>query len=215
MTAAARLAPNPARNLAREMEAATILKDQLKTIFGEQKEDTISDSVLLLDMIEGETNLLETLDIVLRQIGLDQTNVAGIEQFEKALRARNDRVERRVETLRTMLVNALEILDQKRFERPLAALTLKAVPAKLQVTDEAAIPSQWWKPSDPTLDRKGLGEMLKGRQHQLDELNELKKSEAITEEQYQAKLAIIEAAYPPIPGAELGNGGVTVQIKFS
>lgn len=213
MPAAAKKIANPANDLAREMEAAEILKSHLRTVLGEQETAQDEDSQLLLNMIEGETGLLETIDVVLGQIGQDKANIEGIEKFEGSLKARKDRMERRVEMMRSMLVNTLEILEQRRFERPIATLTLKDVPAKLQIISEVDIPSRWWKQGDPSLDKRALGDALKERQRAIDELREARK--AMSEDTFAQKLAAIEAAYPPIPGVELGASGATVQIRFS
>lgn len=213
MNQVAKKIANPANNLAREMEAAEILKSHLRTVLGEQETAQDEDSQLLLDMIEGETGLLETIDVVLGQIGQDKSNIEGIEKFEGSLKARKDRMERRVEMMRAMLVNTLEILEQRRFERPIATLTLKDVPAKLQIVNEVDIPSLWWKQGDPSLDKRALGDALKERQRAIDELRESRK--AMSEDVFAQKLAAIEITYPPIPGAELGASGVTVQIRYS
>jgi hypothetical protein len=46
----------------------------------------------------------------------------------------------------------------------IATLTRKPVPPKVQILDEAAIPSQFWKRADPALDKKAIGDALKAKQ---------------------------------------------------
>lgn len=214
MAKKASLAPAPARNLANDMAAAQVLKSQLQDAFGEDV-----DQPLIRDMIEGETGLFEAIDAVLAQIGADMAGIDGIKAFEATLSARKDRLLRRVESLRTMLVTALDMIGERRFERPLATLTLKDVPPKLVVTDEAAIPSEFWKPQDPVLDRKGLGDALKASQRTLEaklaELAERHAAGEIADSDLPNLRGQIASHFPPIPGAELGNGSVTVQIRFS
>lgn len=169
---------NSQRDLSKEIAAASALKEQLRGVLGDEETDT----QLLADMIEGETDLLETIDAVLAQIGDDQSRLDGIERFASKLAARASRIEKRTVLLRAMLLNALEIIGERRFERPIATLTLKAAAPKLVVKDEALIPSKYFVIAEPVLDKKAVADDIKNNQ--------------------------------VIPGAELDNGGVTVQIRF-
>jgi hypothetical protein len=47
---------------------------------------------------------------------------------------------------------------------PLCTITRKAVPPKAQITDEAQIPSRFWKRADPTLDKKAILDALKDKE---------------------------------------------------
>src|SRR5258707_10010973 len=122
-------APDARRDLEKELAAAEALKFQLTSIYGEGEPDT----VLLKDMVEGETNLFETIDRILLQITLDEANLVGLDKSKSTMEGRKKRIEGRVDTIRTMLASALEILEQKRFERPLATITLKPTPRKVMV----------------------------------------------------------------------------------
>lgn len=210
---AAAKAPTVMRDLQKDMAAAATLKAQLKDILGEDELDADT----LKDSIEGETGLFETIDAVLAQIGEDNARIEGIEEYLKKVSGRKSRLDKRVETLRTMLAVTLEILEEKRFERPLATITLKEVAPKLVVVDEAAIPSQFYKTPEPVLSRKELSDALKLRGIALEALEVERKNSGMTtdNQMYRDKLQAIIAAHPPIPGAELGNGGVTVQVRFS
>lgn len=212
--AAAKREPNVARDMAKEMAAAAALKEQLKAILG----DTDDDAATLRDTIEGETDLLETVDAVLGQIGQDIARCEGIDKFKTTLEARAHRLKNRVETMRTMLTNTLDIIEQKKLERPLATVTLKAVAPKLNLVDEAAVPSAYWRKPDPELDRKALTDALKQRADVLDQIDAADKQAEKTgipvDESTKARLKALLEACPPIPGAELTNGSVTVQIRF-
>lgn len=210
MSAAKKLAPDPRRDMAKELSASLALKDQLKTILGEAETDALT----LKDCIEGETDLIETIDAVIQQIGEDTARVEGIGKFETTLAGRKHRLETRVETLRSMLTNALDILEVRRFERPLATLTLKAIAPKVKVVDESKVPSKFFRTPDPTLSKKDLGDALKARGDELDALNGEFKSTGMDAAEYASRLAAIVERHPPIPGAELDNGGVTIQIRF-
>src|SRR5215467_7291701 len=150
-------APDARRDLTKELAAAEALKFQLTSVFDEGEIDT----VLLKDMVEGETNLFETVDRIILQISLDEASLVGIGKSQATTQARKKRIESRVDTMRTMLASALEILEEKRFERPLATLTLKPTPRKLLITDESEIPERFWKRPEPVLAKKDLADAIK------------------------------------------------------
>lgn len=210
-TAKTRKPSAPARDLERENAAAHALKDQLKAILGEQG----TDAATLRDMIEGETGLFETIDAVMAQIAEDAAHVAGIEKFQAMLAARKERLEKRAELMRTMLLNSLDILGEKRLRRALGTLSVRNVAPKLVVTNEADIPSCWWRPSDPVLDRKGLTDALKARAHAIEDLNAEHEAGQVAGDAYQQHREAIDLQHPSVPGAELGNGSVSLQIWFS
>lgn len=206
--------PDARRDLAKETAAAAALKHQLAEAFGGEH-----DATLLQDMVEGETNLDGAIDKVLEQMAMDLANAAGIEKFMTTMAARQKRLEDRVETMRTMLLNALDILEERRMERPLALVTVRALPPKLLVTDEAAIPTQFYKQQDPTLSKADLTKALKDRRDTLEDrladLTARVASGEVAEADAAEHRERLVAAFPPIPGAELDNGNVAVQVKWS
>jgi Siphovirus Gp157 len=208
-------APDARRDIAKELAAAEALKFQLRSVFDEGEIDT----TLLKDMVEGETNLLETIDRIILQISLDEANLVGIGKSQATTQARKKRIEGRVDTMRTMLASALEILEEKRFERPLATITLKPTPRKLLITEESEIPERFWKRPEPELSKKDLADAIKDYeetlQGKLDEIKAAVEAGVISAEQAEQHRERVRAAFPSIPGAELDGGGTTVQIKFS
>jgi hypothetical protein len=207
--------PDIRRDMEKELAAAAALKFQLGEIYGEGETDTI----LLKDMVEGETGLLETVDGILRQISADQSHIEGIKIHQRTVAERKSRLEKRVETMRSMLASALDILEERKFERPLGVITIKPTPPSLVITDEASIPAQFWKVSDPELVRKLLTDALKDHQQtlqgKLDEISAALDAGTIDADQAEEQRERIKAAFPSIPGAELDGGDVTVQIRFS
>jgi hypothetical protein len=207
-------APNARRDMEKELAAAAVLKHQLKELFGDD-----SDLDLLRDTIEGETDLLESIDRVLEQMAHDIANVAGIDKFASTMSARKKRLTDRFDTMETMLLNALGIIEQRSIERPLALIFTRAKPAKVIINDEALVPSQFFKTPDPVLSRADLLLALKDHRdtvsQKLEELAERVKAGEMTEEAATDTRRRVEAAFPPIPGAELEEGGVSVQVKWS
>jgi hypothetical protein len=157
-------APDARRDLHKELAAAAALKHQLREAFGEE-----TDIDLVRDMVEGETELNETIDRVLKQMALDVASVQGLEKFESTMAARRKRISDRVETMRSMLLNALDILEQDFVERPIARLTKRKQPPKLLIVDESAIPTRFFNQPDPVLSKADLTDALKSRRDTLDQ----------------------------------------------
>lgn len=162
------------RKLSKEIAAAKALRESIAIMAGED-EETIRDT------IEGETGLHEAIAGVMVLIREQEILAAGIDVILKTMSARLSRAEARISRYRAAIEQAMQIGELKSLALPEATLTLKIVPPKLEIVDEAKIPSQFWKPRDPVLDRKAVGDVLK------------------------TGIAI--------PGAIMGNGGVTLQIR--
>lgn len=138
--------------IAREIEAAKALKLAL----GADAED----ADLLAGMIEGETSLYEMLDRVMDAIEREDELLNGIAAREAALKERKERIRYRQAGLKAKVEQAVLIFGQK-IELPEATLSLSKRAAKLVITDESQIPSQFWKRGDPVLDKAGLTSHLK------------------------------------------------------
>lgn len=140
------------RKLGNELNRAVEIKRAL------QEHD---DPKLILDMIEGETDLAETCLVVLEETMEDETLLAGVEVTIKMLQERKSRLERSVETRRGIILMAMEKAGIPTIKGVLATLSVRPTPAKTIVKDEALIPARFFKPSDPKLDRTALGDALK------------------------------------------------------
>lgn len=199
--------PNAQRDLEKDLGAAKVLKEHLLTILPEDGLDPAT----LHDMVQGETSLLETIEKVVELIGQDEAFAAGIAKHISTLQARKSRLEKRVDTLRAMIFNAMDMLEDKRIDLPIATLVLKLTPAKVVVIDEAEIPARFFETPAPVLVKKPLGDELKARRAAFNDLESKHSDGRIPKEAMDAFLA----AFPPIPGAELDNGSATIQITFS
>jgi hypothetical protein len=206
--------PDARRDMHKELAAATALKHQLAEAFGEEH-----DLDLLRDMVEGETNLDGAVDKVLEQMAMDVATVQGLEKFESTMAARRKRICDRVDTMRAMLRSALEILEERRFERPIALVTLKPIAPKLRIIDEAEVPVRYFKQPDPVLSNADLTRDLKERRDVLDqkmtEIDTMVTAGEITAQEGSEAKARALALFPPIPGAELDNGSITIAVKWS
>lgn len=139
--------------IAREIDAAKALRASL----GADAED----ADLLADMIEGETSLYELAAQVLDAIDRDQELMDGIAAREQELKDRKERIRYRQAGRKAKIEQALLIFGERKMELPEATLSLSKRAPKLLITDESAIPSQFWKRGDPVLDKAGLTAHLK------------------------------------------------------
>lgn len=142
--------------LDREITAAKLLLAALADIIE-------GDDQLKTDMLEAETEINEA---ILRATDLycrDKCSVEAIEEHIKMMESRKARLKKRMENTRVLVGVALETCGRKRIETALGCATLKPTPRKIVVDPdrEHLIPLDYWKRSDPSLDKKKLTEDLK------------------------------------------------------
>jgi hypothetical protein len=143
--------------LYRETEAAKTLLAQIGDIIGDDEEAKA-------DAVEGETNLLEAIDLAVQQLVDDMAAIKGLNDYIEKLTARKERMQVRVAHFRTAIAVALEQAGRKKIEHAAVTLSLRAVAPSVTVIDEAAIPSKFWKAADPKLDKKAVLTALKEKQ---------------------------------------------------
>lgn len=144
--------------LYRETEAARTLRAQLADIL------TGDDDDVMADMVEGETNLHEAIGSAIELLAGDSAALVGIDDLIEKLKKRRDRFALRIDNTRTALSVALEQAGRENFEHPVATISLRRVAASVTVTDEAAIPSRFFKEQPPKLDKVALKAALKDKQ---------------------------------------------------
>lgn len=145
---------NIERRLKIETEAAAALKANLK--------DVLEDDVeLLQSTIEGETNLNETLEAALDRISEITTFVEAIDKRIATLKIRAERYEAQLERMKTAIHVALQMSEMQKFECAVATVSTRSVPAKVIISEEADIPSDYWKARDPVLDKTAIAAALK------------------------------------------------------
>lgn len=144
-----------AGNIEREALAARNLRESLGQL--------ADDEDLALDMIEGETSLVECIDKLLEQNTADRALVEGIAKVMSELDGRGARVERRIDMRRALIEQAMMTAEIKKLERPTATLTMANRRPSLRIDDEASIPAEFWTAGAPKLDRKALTAALAER----------------------------------------------------
>ena len=119
------------------------------------------DEALRHDMVEGETDLFEAIEAALSEIDECDVIAAGCKEKEAQFAERRRGREARAERLRGLIEQALLVADLPSVKLTGATITVKSTPPKPIYEDEAAIPSEFWRQSDPVLDKKKIAEAVK------------------------------------------------------
>lgn len=126
----------------------------------QETEQLESDDIEII--IDSETNFTEALEAVIAANILDESHIHGLEGAIKDFRARADRKAARIERRRGAILAALEIVGLMKKELATATLSVAAGRPKVIVTDEAAIPDDFFRTRiihEPDLNR--IGDSLK------------------------------------------------------
>jgi hypothetical protein len=140
-----------------QTEAARALLANMADILGD-------DAELVASTVEGETDLHEVIALGLKRYRELDALRTGIMIMQNDLSVRIGRFDQQSETLRTAIMTAMDAGQMKKFEHALGTISLRNVPPKAIITDEAQIPSSFWKPSDPKLDKKAVLDALKANE---------------------------------------------------
>jgi hypothetical protein len=126
-----------------------------------QAEDPQIDQQTLGDTVEGLTDLHEILSAVIRAALADQALASGLEGRIAEMQARRDRFQDRATKRRQIAKDVMVELDLKKLAAPDFTASIRPGMPALMVIDEAAVPSIYWEPREPRLDRQGLANDLK------------------------------------------------------
>ena len=126
-----------------------------------REQDPQIDEQTLADTVEGLTDLHEILMAVIRASLADQALATGLEGRIGEMQARRDRLEDRAAKLRQIAKEVMVELDLKKLAAPDFTASIRPGTPALMVIDEAAVPSIYWEPREPRLNRQGLTNDLK------------------------------------------------------
>lgn len=143
--------------LHREIEAAKTLLANLADVIGD-------DAEFAADLVEGETNLNHAIDRAVMQMVDDRIAMNGLDVVIDELSRRRARIDHRMGLMRAMLSAAMEQAGRKKVEHPAVTLSLRAVPPSVVITDDALIPSTYFKAAEPRLDKKAVLAALKAKE---------------------------------------------------
>jgi hypothetical protein len=119
------------------------------------------DEQTLADTIEGLTDLHEILAAVIRAALADQALATGLEGRIGEMQARRDRLQDRAAKRRQIAKDVMVELDLKKLTAPDFTASIRPGTPALMVIDEAAVPSIYWEPREPRLNRQELANDLK------------------------------------------------------
>jgi hypothetical protein len=124
-------------------------------------EDPQIDERTLADTVEGLTDLHEILTAIIRAALTDEALANGLKvriaEMEDRLGRLQDRAAKRRQIARDTMVE----LDLKKLAAPDFTASIRPGMPALMVIDEAAVPSIYWEPREPKLNRQGLMADLK------------------------------------------------------
>lgn len=187
--------------LARELTARKVLTDQLRQLAAD-------DPDFLVDLIEGETSIIEMISKLDSSIVDDEVLVEGAKAAADKLTARRRAAENRIDLKRRLLVQALHQIGLRTLRTPTSTLTVSETAIKAVPITPEDIPSQYWKPQPPKLDQDALTKAIRARE------KAIKEAEAIADQDAR-KAAFVDLAHlhPEIPGVVASNGGLTLMRR--
>jgi hypothetical protein len=124
-------------------------------------EDSQIDEQTLADTVEGLTELHEILTAIIRAALTDLAVASGLEGRIGEMLARRDRLQDRAAKRRRIAKEVMVELDLKKLAAPDFTASIRPGTPALLVLDEAAVPSIYWEPREPRLNRQGLANDLK------------------------------------------------------
>jgi Siphovirus Gp157 len=124
-------------------------------------EDPQIDEQTLADTVEGLTNVHEILAAIIRAALTDQALATGLEGRIGEMQARRDRLQDSATKRRQIAKDVMVELDLKKLSAPDFTASIRPGTPALMVINEVAVPSIYWEPREPHLDRQELANDLK------------------------------------------------------
>src|SRR5262245_62265675 len=132
-----------------------------RTIRDRLAEDPQIDEQTLADTVEGLTDLHEILTAIIRAALTDEALATGLKgriaEMEGRLSSLQDRAAKRRQIAKDVMVE----LDLKKLAASDFTASIRPGMPALMVIDEAAVPSIYWEPREPRLNRQELANELR------------------------------------------------------
>jgi len=139
--------------------AATVYCSIRDRILGE---DPQIDEQTLADTVEGLTDLHEIIAAVIRAALADEALATGLKGRIADMKDRLERLQDCAAKRRRIAKDVMIELDLKKITAPDFTVSIRPGTPALLVLDEAAVPSIYWEPREPRLNRQELLNELKG-----------------------------------------------------
>lgn len=146
------------RDLSQSVEEQMRILGALRATLAVHHEE-LDDPDLMLLLADGQTNLLEAIDAMIEVDQHDDALITALKSVKDTMAVRLHRLQERKTSRRTILEQALLLLERKSLERPLATLSLADRPPSLVVEEEAQIPARFFG-LKPSLNRRLAKEAL-------------------------------------------------------
>jgi hypothetical protein len=125
-------------------------------------EDPQIDEQTLADTVEGLTDVHEIIIAIVRAVLTEEALAIGIKSRISEMEDRRDRLQDRATKRRQVVKDVMVELDLKKITAPDFTVSIRPGTPALLVLDEAAVPSIYWEPREPRLNRQELLNELKG-----------------------------------------------------
>ena len=124
-------------------------------------EDPTIDEETLADTVEGLTDVHEILTAIIRAALADQALATGLDSRLAEMQARRERLQDRATKRRQIARDVMVELDLKKLTAADFTASIRPGVPALMVIDETAVPSIYWEPREPRLNRQKLTSELK------------------------------------------------------
>ena len=124
-------------------------------------QDPQIDEQTLADTVEGLTDLHEIVTAIIRSALADEALATGLKSRMADMQERLDRLQDRASKRRQIAKDVMIELDLKKITAPDFTVSIRPGMPSLLVLDEAAVPSIYWQPVAPRLNRQELLSELK------------------------------------------------------
>jgi hypothetical protein len=138
-----------------EIQNYVALRDALKVEFADIDDETLTDT------LEGLSDVRMIVAEVARSSLADEVMAHALKQRIDEMLERLARIETGRERKRDLALTALRQMGLQKLVEPDFTVSVKLAAPSVQVTDELAIPKEFWVPQEPKLNRGALYKSLK------------------------------------------------------
>ena len=142
-----------------ELEAARALRLYVAAtvMHGEEdREPTEAELQTIQDSFDGETTLDKAIEDSVLAIDKIEAYVIGLKAKIEQWRKLQERREKKIQTIRGLIEQAMATANWKKHEMDIGTVSMQKARDRVVIDDESAIPANFFKRSDPVLDKVAL-----------------------------------------------------------